>query len=293
LWLIGSLCAEKRFNERKRALLKVLEQPDQAQRCEEMSRMLQGGRRGRVERSGDASGKKSAGKTCQQPAALGRLCDMLVQGLDKDSREAAARYPSEHLFATIAIQTADDERRLSGKSGIPMQSRVYPFDCPVLKAAIFEKFGKSPGFQESVAAPLELLLKNEGELGPGVFVPGKCEAGQLFGFYLAEVVSGEPNGRHMVRMIGRKDGLKHVDGAPGSSLPFSVFIERGTPGSLINSSKGRKGKRPNLSLDRENLIRHEWEGRQLVLIPMFALHSFEKAWASWVYDPDAAAGRSF
>ena len=293
LWLIRRLRAkDESFAATKKDLSVVLSRPTVQEQCEQMSIWLHGGA---VSAEGRANRAVTFSTKCQQPAALKRLCDMVVRALHPDHREEIAAQPFDHLFASTTILTADQERLLS-TTGIPMKSLVLPFDGDDFKAKAMRVLKGTLGLDESLESPLELLLLNEGDMGPGVKVPGQCKKGHFFGWYIGRVV-GAPRGRHVVTSKSAKNPrLKYCDGAPTWDLPFSFFIERGAPGSCINSNWNRfchdKAMRPNLRLDRNKQITHVWNGQELVMYPMFVLQDFANAFSSWDYDPAAGGGRS-
>ena len=48
--------------------------------------------------------------------------------------------------------------------------------------------------------------------------------------------------------------------------------------------------RPNLRIDRRIQILHEFQGRLMVVSPLFVAMDFADAFTCWDYDPDAAHG---
>ena len=223
--------------------------------------------------------------SCHQPEALKRLCEFFISALHPANREDAAAELSYMLFVTTVVHTPGNELLLSG-GGIVMKVQLFPFDDDDFKAKVRNMLKETEGLE----FPRDVFLRNEGDVGVGVFAPGKWKKGHFFGFYLG--TDDNPRGRHVVTSIGLD--TKHCDGAASWFLPFSVFLERGTPGSFVNSSWNRAADiRPNLRLDRRKQLTHFYNGKLLVLIPMFVQYDFADAFTSWDYNPNARGGSSF
>ncbi len=70
-----------------------------------------------------------------------------------------------------------------------------------------------------------------------------------------------------------------------------MYLELGAPGASVNSSRNRPDVvRPNLRIDRNRQILHEFHGRLMAASPLFVAVDFENVHACWDYDPNAAHG---
>jgi hypothetical protein len=61
-------------------------------------------------------------------------------------------------------------------------------------------------------------------------------------------------------------------------------------GELVNSSRNRPEVRPNLRMDRKLQILHEFQGRLMVVSPLFVAIDCADTFTWWDYDPNAAHG---
>jgi hypothetical protein len=242
--------------------------------------------------------EKDPALPCNQPAALNRLLEMIIFSLHAAYREQASKELSYMLFLTTAVFSPGDELKLSqDDGGIPIMVQLYPFNDPAFKKKVDAMFFRMGANLEDlrVKFPRRMFLRNEGEYGVGVFGPDTYEEGDFLGFYLG-TVEDEPHGRHVV--TSKTGKAKYCNGGNSRLLPVSAHLERGTPGSYMNSSANRRNKdgssmKANARADRKNQILHTHEGRRFACIPMFCSAPFSKAFTVWPYDPEAGHGSSF
>jgi hypothetical protein len=235
---------------------------------------------------------------CNQPAALKRLLEMIIFSLHAAYREQASKELSYMLFLTTAVFSPGDELKLSqDDGGIPIMVQLYPFNDPAFKKEVDAMFIRVGANLEDlrVKFPRRMFLRNEGEYGVGVFGPDTYEEGDFLGFYLG-TVEDEPHGRHVVTSKNGK--AKYCNGGNSRLLPVSAHLERGTPGSYMNSSANRRNKdgssmKANARADRTKQILHTHEGRRFACIPMFCSARFSADFTVWPYDPEAGHGSSF
>ena len=201
------------------------------------------------------------------------------------------------LFLTTAVFSPGDELKLSqDDGGIPIMVQLYPFDDPAFKKEVDDMFCRAGAKMEDlVKFPRRMFLRNEGDFGVGVFGPEDYKVNDFLGFYLG-TVEDEPHGRHVV--TSKTGKAKYCNGGNSRLLPVSAHLERGTPGSYMNSSANRRNKdgsrmKANARADRTNQILHTHEGRRFACIPMFCSAPFSKAFTVWPYDPEAGHGSSF
>ena len=182
------------------------------------------------------------------------------------------------------------------EGGIRLEVQLYPFDDPVFREEVdaMLRKRKAGGLDKF---PRIVILINEEEFGVGAFGPGAYEKGDFLGFYLGVSfrTDEEPHGRYVVTSLGKDP--KYCD---GFGVPASEHRRRGTFGSCMNSPWNREAEppgtgklQPNVMVDRDHQIQHTSQGRELTLIPIFALHEFSNKPLHWDYDPGAGHGRSF
>ena len=234
---------------------------------------------------------------CNQPAALKRLLEMIIFSLHAAYREQASKELSYMLFLTTAVFSPGDELKLSqDDGGIPIMVQLYPFNDPAFKKevdAMFIRVGAN--LEDLVNFPRRMFLRNEGDFGVGVFGPEDYKVNDFLGFYLG-TVEDEPHGRHVV--TSKTGKAKYCNGGNSRLLPVSAHLERGTPGSYMNSSANRRNKdgssmKANARADRTKQILHTHEGRRFACIPMFCSAPFSADFTVWPYDPEAGHGSSF
>ena len=193
------------------------------------------------------------------------------------------------------VYSPHDELLLSG-DGIRLEVQLYPFDDLVFRQKVDGMLNKKKA-KGREKFPRIVILKNEGIFGVGALGPGAYEKGELLGFYLGVSLrkDKEPHGRYVVTSLGKDP--KYCD---GFGVPASEHRRRGTFGSCMNSCWNRDAEpagtgrlRPNVTVDRDHQIQHISEGRELTLIPIFALRKFSNKPFYWDYDPGAGHGSSF
>ena len=234
---------------------------------------------------------------CNQPAALNRLLEMIIFSLHAAYRDQASKELAYMLFLTTANFSPGDELKLSqDDGGILIMVQLYPFDDPTFKEEVDKMLRNAGAKQEDLDRfPRRMFLRNEGEFGVGVFGPDTYEVGDFLGFYLG-TVEDEPHGRHVVTSKSGK--AKYCNGGNSRFLPVSAHLNRGAPGSYMNSSASRRTKdgkklKANARADRKHMVLHTHEGRRMACIPMFVSARFSKDYTVWLYDPEAGHGSSF
>jgi hypothetical protein len=295
VWLVCTLREASQpgesFSARRQLLLTVLGKDTMEESFESMALFLYGRCTERT-----AEGRVAADyKTCDQPAAFNRLLEAVVFGMHAAYRETAATDVSNLLFFSTVVYSPHDELLLSG-DGIRLEVQLYPFDDPVFQQKVDDmlKRRKAKGRDQF---PRIVFLKNEGIFGVGAHGPGAYEKGEFLGFYMGVSLrqDEEPHGRYVVTSFGKDP--KYCD---GFGVPASEHRQRGTFGSCMNSCWNREAEppgtgrlQPNVTVDRDFQLQHTSEGRELTLIPIFALHEFSNKPFNWDYDPGAGHGRSF
>jgi hypothetical protein len=303
VWLVcelrqaNSQCKKESWENRKEMLQHVLEKSETMETLNKGMEHFILGRSPIRPKPSRGPAEKEPSLPCNQPAALKRLLEMIIFSLHAAYRERASKELSYMLFLTTAVFSPGDELKLSpGGAGICIMVQLYPFDDPDFKKEVDAMFCKVRAKQSDlVRFPRPMFLRNEGEFGVGVFGPEEYEEGDFLGFYLG-TVEDEPHGRHVVTSTSGK--AKYCNGANSRFLPISAHLERGTPGSYMNSSVNRHNKdgssmQPNARADRINQVLHTHEGRRMACIPMFCLAPFSEAFTVWQYDPEAGHGCSF
>ena len=294
VWLVCTLreasMPEESFRARRQLLSKVLGKDTMEESFESMELFIYGRCTERT-----AEGRAAADyKTCKQPAAFRRLLEAVVFGMHDVYRVRAVEGVSNMLFFSTVVYSPQDERLLS-QDGIRLEVQLYPFDDPVFRQKVDAMLRKrrARGLDKF---PRIVILINEGEFGVGALGPGAYEKGELLGFYLGVSFRNdeEPHGRYVVTSLGKDP--KYCD---GFGVPASEHRRRGTFGSCMNSCWNRQAEppgtgklQPNVTVDRDHQIQHTSEGRELTLIPIFALHKFSNKPFYWDYDPGAGHGRS-
>jgi len=284
LWFaFGFRPARETFSEKKTHLKRMLEENVSSAEdlFQAVERFLHGLKPGQDSKRQDQAG------WCRQPAAMRRVCEMLIIALDSESYEKVSVEFSYTLFLTITIFNPGQELLLQG-DGIAMMVKVNPFGDPVFERKALKMLkltaNKAQRFNRRV------LLRNEGEYGVGVFAPGKWKKGEFFCWYLGIAVA-MPHGRHVLTSFGSKKE-KYCDGSNSYKLPLPLYIELGAPGPSVNSSKNRPEVRPNLKMDRKLQILHEYQGIPMVVSPLFVAKDCADTFTWWEYDPDAAHGKT-
>ena len=289
---------EETFSEKKQCLRGMLEAAQSVEdACEAMDGFLHGLK--------PRAMRKEEDKRCGQPAAMRRVCEMLVIALDPACYKKVADESSYSLFLATNVFNPLQELQLEGE-GIAMMVKFNPLDDPTFQDEALKKLktllggrggagrgrarrGARGAAQDAAPPPSRrVLLRNEGEFGVGVFAPGEWKEGEFFCWYLGEVVA-IPHGRHVLTSIG-SDCAKYCDGSISHKLPVSLYIKLGAPGPSVNSSRNRPDVEPNLRIDRGIQIIREFQGRRMVAYPLFVNMDFADAFTCWDYDPDAAHG---
>ena len=282
--------AKETFSEKKKCLTAMLKDAESVEdACGAVDRFLHGLK--------PVSVRPEQDERCRQPAALRRLCEMLIIALDPASSEKVAVEFSYALFLTSTVFDPAQELLLPDE-GIAMMVKFNPFDDPAFERKALEKLrsqlggargGRGARGAAQAAAPppsRQVLLRNEEGLGVGVFAPGEWTKGEFFCWYLGLAVA-IPHGRHVLTSIG--SDAKYNDGSNSHRLPLSEYMELGAPGASVNSSRNRDVQ-PNLRIDRNVQIQHEFRGKLMVASPLFVAVDFANAPTCWDYDPDAAHG---
>ena len=219
-------------------------------------------------------------KADQQPLARRRFAWFVAMGLTQED----VRHLSSNMFPTLPVLTPDQEVLVgAGGGGIRMFAKlnVFPGD-PEFERLARNALKGVKGVEELWQNPRQVLLRNQGSKGLGVFGEGVWEKGTFAMFYMARQVE-VPSGRYIVsKEIGGHG--PYADGAPCIELPMETFIERGTPGFFANAEKGA----PNLSLSREDAFMY----KNLWFFPMTVLRTFTDDYAEWHYVPEARRGMS-
>jgi hypothetical protein len=296
LWLVCTLREASQpgesFSKRRQLLLKVFEKDSMEESFKSMALFIYGRSTERT-----AEGRAAAEyQTCKQPAAFKRLLEAFVFGMHAAYRETVAESVSNMLFFSTVVYSPGDELLLSG-DGIRLKVQLYPFDDdPEFQQKVDDmlKRRRAKGLEKF---PRTVLLINEGEFGVGAHGPDAYEQGEFLGFYMGVSLrmDEEPHGRYVVTSFGKDP--KYCD---GFGVPASEHRQRGTFGSCMNSCWNREAEppgtgrlQPNVTVDRDFQLQHTSEGRELTLIPIFALHKFSDKPLHWDYDPGAGHGRSF
>jgi hypothetical protein len=301
VWLICELRKasgkEDSWASRKEMLKHVLEKSETIDSLNEGMEHFILGKSPIKPKPGRGAVEKDPALPCNQPAALNRLLEMIIFSLHAAYREQASKELSYMLFLTTAVFSPGDELKLSqDDGGIPIMVQLYPFNDPAFKKevdAMFIRVGAN--LEDLVNFPRRMFLRNEGDFGVGVFGPEDYKVNDFLGFYLG-TVEDEPHGRHVV--TSKTGKAKYCNGGNSRLLPVSAHLERGTPGSYMNSSANRYNKdgsrmKANARADRTNQILHTHEGRCFACIPMFCSAPFSADFTVWPYDPEAGHGSSF
>jgi hypothetical protein len=291
-WLVCELreaSAPESFAAKRKHLKSVLECPSMEKSFKGMEDFLLG-------RSPVKPMERGKISSCPQPAAFKRLLEFVVFSLHADFRKDAAEELSYMLFVTTPVFSPLEERLLSGDMGIRMEVRLFPFEDPdfMRRAEAMLTRVKAKGLGKF---PRTVFLKNEEDIGVGIFGPDEYEKDDFLGFYLG-FNDLTPDGRYVLTSIGKDAGAKYSNAEFTRFLTLSDFLELGAPGSVMNSSWNRVGQdgkplKPNARADRKNAIEHTFRGRPVQCTPMFGKHTFQREFVNWRYNPQAGHGSSF